>query len=59
MYNIGGLNMRDSYIFQKDIYKRYIDSFNDYALSILYGGNVLIGADIEDEYKDIPVDDKA
>ncbi len=51
--------MRDSYIFQENIYKRYIDSFNDYALSILYGGNILIGADIEDEYKDVPVDDEA
>ena len=49
--------MRDSFIFQEDIYKRYIDDFNNYALNVLYGNDVLIGKDIEEEWKDIPVDD--
>lgn len=40
-----------SYIFEKGFEKRYIEGFNDYALSILYG-NITIGSDIEDEYKD-------
>ena len=47
-----------SYIFNKDMEKRYISSFNDYALDILYGGNVLIGSDIEDEWKNVPTDDE-
>ena len=47
-----------SYIFNEYMEKEYIDSFNDYVLDILYGGNVLIGSEIEDEWKDVPVDDE-
>lgn len=48
--------MRRCYMFKEDYYKQYMEAFNDYALYILYGSNILIGSDIEDEYKDIPVD---
>jgi hypothetical protein len=40
-----------SYIFKEDLQKKYVESFNDYAISILYG-NITIGNDIEDNYKD-------
>lgn len=50
--------MRDSFIFQQNIYKRYIDSFNEYAFNILYGENVILGQDIENEWKDKSVDDE-
>ena len=50
--------MRNSFIFKQDIYKKYIDSFNDYALDILYGGNIVIGNDIEDEWKNKSADDE-
>lgn len=45
-----------SLIFRQDMFAQYMDAFNHYAVQILYGGNILIGADIEDDYKDIPVD---
>lgn len=41
----------NSYILQNDFNKRYIESFNEYAISILYG-NITIGDDIEDKYRD-------
>ena len=41
----------NSYILQNDFNKRYIESFNEYAINILYG-NITIGDDIEDEYRD-------
>lgn len=47
-----------SFILQTDLYKRYAESFNNYALNILYGGNIVIGQDIEDEWKDVPIDDE-
>ena len=31
--------------------------FERYALDIMYGGNILIGKDIEDEYKDLPAEE--
>ncbi len=49
--------MIDRYIFRENLKKDYVQNFNDYVLSILYGGNILIGDDIEDEWKDVPVDD--
>ena len=45
-----------SYIFNQDIEKKYIENFNNYVLDILYGGNVLIGSDIENEWKDVSAD---
>lgn len=50
--------MRSSFIFRQDIYTTYINSFNDYALDIVYGGNVVIGDDIEDEWKNKSADDE-
>ena len=47
-----------SYIFNQDVEKKYIENFNNYVLDILYGGNVLIGSDIEDEWKNVSVDDE-
>lgn len=44
--------LRHEYFLSKDFSKRYADAFNDYALDIMYGGNIVIGDDIEDEYKD-------
>ena len=49
--------MRESCIFKKDFYKRYANAFNDSAMNILYGSNVVMGSDIEDEWKDVPADD--
>lgn len=45
MYNL------KRYIFQTDIERRYMSAFNHYAIDIIYGDNILIGADIEKEYK--------
>lgn len=49
--------MRESYIFRTGIYKDYINSFNSYIMEIMYGGNIVLGSDIEDEWRDVPVDD--
>lgn len=50
--------MRRSYIFKDgNLEKQYVSAFNDYVMDILYGGNVVIGSEIEDEWKDVPVDD--
>ena len=49
-------DMIRSYIFNQDIEKKYIENFNNYVLDILYGGNVLIGSDIENEWKDVSAD---
>lgn len=45
------------YIFREDLQQSYMQDFNDYAMHILYGGNIIMGSDIEDEWKDVPVDD--
>ena len=50
--------MQNSYIFREDVFKKYIDDFNRYAIDILYGSQILIGSDIENEWKDVPVDDE-
>lgn len=46
-----------SYILQENFYSQYMQAFNDYAMDVLYGGNIVMGSDIEDEWKDVPVDD--
>lgn len=43
--------MINSYIFRQDFYKRCFEAFNKYAMNILYG-NILIGSDIQNDYKD-------
>lgn len=50
--------MRNNYILNTDFYSKYVNEFNNYAMDILYGGQVLIGSDIEDEWKDVPMDDE-
>ena len=44
--------LRHRYFLDKDFSKRYADAFNEYAIHTMYGSNILIGDDIEDEYKD-------
>ena len=40
------------YIFKQDCYRDYINAFNRYAIEIMYGPNILIGSEIENEWKD-------
>ena len=49
--------MIESNIFRVNIYQDYITSFNNYVMETIYGGNVILGSDIEDEWRDVPVDD--
>ena len=49
--------MIKSYILKEGLQQSYMQAFNDYAMDILYGGNIVMGSDIEDEWKDVPVDD--
>lgn len=46
MYNL------KRFIFQRDLDKRYMSDFNKYAIDIMYGDNIIIGDNIEDQYKD-------
>lgn len=46
--------MMNSYIFRNGLLKDYAVEFNDYAIKGIYGSNILIGNDIEDDYKDLP-----
>lgn len=39
-------------IFREDFNKRYIEDFNDYVISVIYGDNILIGKDIENKHND-------
>lgn len=39
-----------------NLLQEYMDDFQHYAISIMYG-NITIGADIEDEWKDKPVEE--
>ena len=49
--------MLNSYLFKQNLYKIYAKEFNQYAINIIYGSNILIGADIEDKWKNRPTDD--
>lgn len=46
--------MINSYIFRNGLLKDYAVEFNNYAIKSIYGSNILIGNDIEDDYKDLP-----
>lgn len=37
---------------KEDFYIQYTNAFNAYVLQILYGGNILMGSDIENKNKD-------
>ena len=39
------------YIFRTDIIERYASEFNNYAIEKIYGSNILIGSEIEADYK--------
>lgn len=45
------------YIFQRDIGARYASEFNSYAIEAIYGSDILIGSEIEEEYKNMPKDE--
>ena len=40
------------YIFRSDLMREYINNFNQYMITIIYGGNVIMGSDIENEWED-------
>lgn len=44
----------NSFILKNNLLQTYAIDFNDYAIKTMYGTNILIGEDIEDDYKDIP-----
>lgn len=46
--------MINSYILRNGLLKDYVTDFNDYVIKTLYGSNILIGKDIENDYKDVP-----
>lgn len=46
------MNNLRRYIFQQDIISKYSETFNNYVIDKIYGSNILIGSEIEDEYKD-------
>lgn len=43
-------------IMRPELFEEYINSFQDYAINIMYG-NIVIGADIEEEWKNKPVEE--
>lgn len=42
------------YIFRENIAQEYVRDFNKYMIDTIYGDNILIGSEIENDYKDIP-----
>lgn len=44
--------MRSSFILREDLYKDYALQFNRYMIDIVYGDSLLIGDDIEEQYRD-------
>ena len=51
------MSLENHYIFKKDYLQKSVENFNLYITKELYG-NILIGNDIEDEWKDVKVDDE-
>lgn len=45
------MNNFSRYIFRENIIQEYVLDFNNYMISVVYG-DILIGDDIEAEYKD-------
>lgn len=46
------MRMRRSFILKENLEQDYLLQFNRYMIDIFYGDNLLIGDDIEAEYKD-------
>ena len=46
------MNTLERLIFQRDLMKRYALEFNGYAIPIVYGDNVLLGDELEAQYKE-------
>lgn len=46
------MRMRKSFILKENLEQEYLSSFNRYMIDIFYGDNLLIGDDIEDDYRD-------
>ena len=46
------MRMRRSFILKENLEQDYLSQFNQYMIDIFYGDNLLIGDDIEAEYKD-------
>lgn len=44
--------MISKYIFRPNLVKDYIQDFNRYVVNIVYGNDVILGSDIENEWKD-------
>ena len=43
-------------IMNPNLLQQYMDEFQTYAIGVMYG-NITIGADIEEEWKDKPVEE--
>lgn len=48
--------MRNSYILQENLLTRYASEFNQYAIRTIYG-DIILGSDIEAQYKDDSLED--
>lgn len=46
------MHMRRSFILKENLEQDYLSQFNRYMIDIFYGDSLLIGDDIEAEYKD-------
>lgn len=46
------MRMRRSFILKENLEQDYLSQFNRYMIDIFYGDNLLIGDDIEEQYRD-------
>lgn len=46
------MRMRRSFILKENLEQYYLSQFNRYMIDIVYGDNLLIGDDIEEQYRD-------
>lgn len=48
--------MLNSYILIPDLQNKYMSEFSQYCIRVMYGDKVLMGSDIEAQYRDIEGD---
>lgn len=46
------MRMRRSFILKENLEQDYLSQFNRYMIDIFYGDNLLIGDEIEEQYRD-------
>lgn len=46
------MRMRRSFILKENLEQEYLEQFNRYMIDVIYGDDILIGDDIEEQYRD-------